>query len=45
PHMRQPVVQVLEEVHVRRVEARVIIEVIGGRKGTEGALCHLHGAQ
>ncbi|KFQ91028.1 hypothetical protein Y956_06767, partial [Nipponia nippon] len=45
PHVHQPGVQVLEEVHVRRVEARVIIEVISGREGAEGALCHLHGAQ
>ncbi|KFP13089.1 hypothetical protein Z169_01644, partial [Egretta garzetta] len=45
PHVHQPGVQVLEEVHVRRVEARVIVEVIGGREGAEGALRHLHGAQ
>ena len=45
PDMHQPRVQVLEEVHVRRVEARVIVEVVGGRKGAEGALRHLHGAQ
>ncbi|KFQ85428.1 hypothetical protein N337_10260, partial [Phoenicopterus ruber ruber] len=45
PHMHQPGVQVLKEVHVRRVEARVIVEIISGRKGAEGALCHLHGAQ
>lgn len=44
-HVHQPGVQVLEEVHVRRVEARVVIEVIGGREGAEGALRHFHGAQ
>ncbi|KFQ11731.1 hypothetical protein N330_03831, partial [Leptosomus discolor] len=45
PDVHQPGVQVLEEVHVRRVEARVIVEVISGCKGAEGALRHLHGAQ
>lgn len=45
PHMHQPGVQVLEEVHVRCVEAWVIVEVIGGREGAEGTLRHLHGAQ
>lgn len=45
PHVHQPGVQVLEEVHVRRVEARVIVEVISGCEGAEGALRHLHGAQ
>ncbi|KFP25064.1 hypothetical protein N325_02712, partial [Colius striatus] len=28
PHVHQPGVQVLKEVHVRRIEARVIVEVI-----------------
>ncbi|KFQ43021.1 hypothetical protein N333_01110, partial [Nestor notabilis] len=45
PHMHQPGVQVLKEVHVRRVEARVIIEVISSCEGAEGALRHLHWAQ
>lgn len=45
PDVHQPGVQVLEEVHVRRVEARVIVEVIGGCEGAEGALRHLHGAK
>lgn len=44
-HVHQPGVQVLEEVHVRRVEARVIVEVVGSCEGAEGALRHLHGAQ
>ncbi|KFQ37564.1 hypothetical protein N332_01982, partial [Mesitornis unicolor] len=42
PHMHQPGVQVLEEVHVGCIEARVVIEVISGREGAEGALRHLH---
>ncbi|KFO96765.1 hypothetical protein N300_06511, partial [Calypte anna] len=45
PHMHQTGVQVLKEVHVRGVETGVIVEVVGGREGAEGALCHLHGAQ
>ncbi|KFV59718.1 hypothetical protein N328_05186, partial [Gavia stellata] len=45
PHVHHPGVQVLKEVHVRRVEARVVVEVISGREGAEGALRHLHGAQ
>lgn len=45
PDVHQPGVQVLEEVHVRRVEARVVVEVVGAREGAEGALRHLHGAQ
>ncbi|KFV03102.1 hypothetical protein N339_00867, partial [Pterocles gutturalis] len=45
PHVHQPGVQVLKEVHVGGVEARVVVEVIGGREGAEGALGHLHGAQ
>ncbi|KGL98883.1 hypothetical protein N301_04014, partial [Charadrius vociferus] len=45
PHMHQPGVQVLEEVHVRCVEARVIVEVISGCEGAERTLRHFHGAQ
>lgn len=45
PHVHQPGVQVLKEVHVGCVEAWVIIEVISSCEGAEGALCHLHGAQ
>ncbi len=31
--MDQPRVQVFEEVHVARVEAGVVIEIVGGRDG------------
>lgn len=41
-HVDQPRVQVFEEVHVRRVETRVVVEIAGGREGAEGALGQLH---
>lgn len=46
-HVDEPRVQVLEEVHVRRVKAGVVIEVVGCRRrreGAEGAVGDLHGA-